>query len=175
MKNAALKRVESDARISYPEREQYRRSQFAAAVVNEELRTKNLLSPMRHFKRDGSTIHVKSYAFAVRIVKMFLHFTDNDWKLQAIYKQVLRSGTSISANVHESEFAQSPSDFISKLHIALKEANETMNWLNLLHDTSILGDKEFESMSQDCSELIALLVSSIKTVKKNNKIINTND
>ena len=86
----------------------------------------------------------------------------------AIYKQVLRSGTSISANVHESEFAQSPSDFASKLHIALKEANETMNWLNLLHDTDILSEKEFESMASDCSELIALLVSSVKTIKKNN-------
>lgn len=111
-------------------------------------------------------LHTKSYAFAVRIVKMFLHFTNNDWKLQVIYKQVLRSGTSISANVHESEFAQSPSDFASKLHIALKEANETMNWLNLLHDTEYLSDKEFESMSNDCNEVIALLVSSIKTTKK---------
>ena len=99
---------------------------------------------------------------------MFLHFSGNDWKLMAIYKQVLRSGTSISANVHESEFAQSPSDFASKLHIALKEANETMNWLNLLHDTDILSEKEFESMASDCSELIALLVSSVKTIKKNN-------
>ena len=101
---------------------------------------------------------------------MFLHFTDCDWKLQAIYKQVLRSGTSISANVHESEFAQSPSDFISKLHIALKEANETMNWLNLLHDTDFLDDKGFESMAADCNEIMALLVSSIKTTKKNNLI-----
>ena len=117
-------------------------------------------------------MHIKSYNFAIRIVKMFLHFTDNDWKLQAIYKQVLRSGTSISANVHESEFAQSPSDFISKLHIALKEANETMNWLNLLHDTGYLNDKGFESMAQDGSEVIALLVSSIKTIKKNNQIKN---
>ena len=125
---------------------------------------------MRDYRRDGSVLHVKSYAFAVRIVKMFLHFTDSDWRLQAIYKQVLRSGTSISANVHESEFAQSPSDFISKLHIALKEANETMNWLNLLHDTDILTDKQFDSMSEDYSEVIALLVSSIKTVKKNNNI-----
>ena len=115
-------------------------------------------------------MHKKSYEFAVRIVRMFLHFTDNDWKLQAIYKQVLRSGTSISANVHESEFAQSPSDFVSKLHIALKEANETMNWLNLLHDTGYLDDKGFESMINDCDEVIALLVSSIKTIKKNNKI-----
>ncbi len=122
---------------------------------------------MKNYKRDGSVLHIKSYAFAVRIVNMFLHFTDSDWKMQTIYKQVLRSGTSISANVHESEFAQSSSDFISKLHIALKEANETMNWLNLLHDTRFLSDKEFDSMSQDCSELIALLVSSIKT-KKNN-------
>ncbi len=102
---------------------------------------------------------------------MFLHFTDNDWKLQAIYKQVLRSGTSISANVHESEFAQSPSDFASKLHIALKEANETMNWLNLLHDTGYLSVEGFESMSADLSEVIALLVSSIKTIKKNNQLI----
>jgi four helix bundle protein len=75
----------------------------------------------------------------------------------------------VSANVHESEFAQSPSDFVTKLHIALKEANETMNWLNLLHDTDYLSDKEFNSMATDCSEIIALLVSSIKTSKKNNQ------
>ena len=123
---------------------------------------------MINYRREGSILHIKSYAFAVRITKMFLHFSGNDWKLMAIYKQVLRSGTSISANVHESEFAQSPSDFASKLHIALKEANETMNWLNLLHDTDILSEKEFESMASDCSELIALLVSSVKTIKKNN-------
>jgi four helix bundle protein len=125
---------------------------------------------MINFRRDGGPLHQKSYAFAIRIVNMFLHFTDNDWKLQTIYKQVLRSGTSISANVHESEFAQSPADFSSKLHIALKEANETMNWLNLLHDTNILDEKGFESMASDCDEIIALLVSSIKTIKKNNQL-----
>ena len=125
---------------------------------------------MTIYRRDGGPLHKKSYDFAVRIVRMFLHFTDNDWKLQAIYKQVLRSGTSISANVHESEFAQSPLDFVSKLHIALKEANETMNWLNLLHDTGYLDDKGFESIVNDCDEVIALLVSSIKTIKKNNNI-----
>ena len=131
---------------------------------------------MINYRREGSILHIKSYAFAVRITKMFLHFSGNDWKLMVIYKQVLRSGTSISANVHESEFAQSPLDFASKLHIALKEANETMNWLNLLHDTNILSEKEFESMASDCSELIALLVSSIKTIKKNNnKEIGMND
>ena len=122
---------------------------------------------MTHYNRENGPLHIKSYAFGVRIVKMFLHFTESDWKLQTLYKQVLKSGTSISANVHESEFAQSPSDFASKLHIALKEANETMNWLYLLHDVSILDDKAYESMSLDCSEIIALLVSSIKTIKNN--------
>ena len=134
------------------------------------MKSEEFATAMIHYNREGGPLHIKSYHFGIRIVKMFLHFTDNDWKLQAIYKQVLRSGTSISANVHESEFAQSPSDFTSKLHIALKEANETMNWLNLLHDTGYLDEKVFDSMAQDCSEVIALLVSSIKTVKKNNQI-----
>ena len=131
------------------------------------MKSEEFASAMIHYNREGGPLHVKSYNFSLRIVKMFLHFVGNDWKLQAIYKQVLRSGTSISANVHESEFAQSPSDFASKLHIALKEANETMNWLNILHDTQYLDDKGFGSMAQDCSEVIALLVSSIKTTKKN--------
>lgn len=122
---------------------------------------------MINYKREGSALHIKSYAFAVRIVNMFLHLSGDDIKLMSIYKQVLRSGTSISANIHESEFAQSPSDFASKLSIALKEANETMNWLNLLHDTCYIKEKEFESMASDCNELIALLVASIKTVKQN--------
>ena len=134
------------------------------------MKSEEFAAAMIQYNREGGPLHTKSYAFAVRIVKMFLHFTNNDWKLQVIYKQVLRSGTSISANVHESEFAQSPSDFASKLHMALKEANETMNWLNLLHDTEYLSDKEFESMSNDCNEVIALLASSIKTTKKNNQL-----
>ena len=101
---------------------------------------------------------------------MFLHLSDVDWRLASIYRQVLRSGTSISANVHESEFAQSSLDFASKLSIALKEANETINWLNLLKDTGYLSETQFDSMARDCSEIIALLVSSIKTIK--NKINN---
>ena len=125
-----------------------------------------------NYKRESSPLHVKSYQFAVRIVKMFLHLSDVDWRLASIYKQVLRSGTSISANVHESEFAQSPLDFASKLSIALKEANETINWLNLLKDTGYLSEIQFESMARDCGEIIALLVSSIKTTK--NKINNNN-
>ena len=123
-----------------------------------------------NYKREQSPLHVKSYEFAVRIVKMFLHLSDVDWRLASIYRQVLRSGTYISANVHESEFAQSSLDFASKLSIALKEANETINWLNLLKDTGYLSETQFDSMARDCSEIIALLVSSIKTIK--NKINN---
>jgi four helix bundle protein len=135
------------------------------------VKSEEFAAAMMCYRREGGPLHQKSYAFAIRIVNMFLHFTDNDWKLQTIYKQILRSGTSISANVHESEFAQSPADFSSKLHIALKEANETMNWLNLLHDINILDEKGFESMASDCNEIIALLVSSIKTIKKNNNLL----
>lgn len=126
---------------------------------------------MINYKREGSALHIKSYAFAVRTVKLFRFLSDKDNRMFAVFKQLLRSGTSISANVHESEFAQSSSDFISKLYISLKEANETMNWLNLLWDTGYVSEKEFDSMSRDCSELIALLVASIKTAKRNSQVI----
>ena len=82
-------------------------------------------------------------------------------------KQLLRSGTSIGALVRESEFAQSQADFINKLSVSLKEANETDYWLSLLKDTGYIDEKSFLSMEEDCGELIALLVSSIKTVKNN--------
>lgn len=126
---------------------------------------------MINYKREGSALHIKSYAFAVRIVKLFRYLSDKDYRMCDVFRQLLRSGTSISANVHESEFAQSPSDFTYKLHISLKEANETVNWLNLLYDTGYISEQEFDSMAKDCSELIALLVASIKKVKRNSQII----
>ena len=82
-------------------------------------------------------------------------------------KQVMRSGTAIGALVRESEFAQSKADFVNKLIIALKEANETDYWLNLLKDSGYLSDKSFSSIETDCGELIALLISSIKTAREN--------
>ena len=84
-------------------------------------------------------------------------------------KQALRSGTAIGAPIRESEFAQSNADFINKLSIALKETNETDYWLSLLFDSDYIDNKSFESMSIDCDELMALLISSIKTVKNNQK------
>ena len=80
-------------------------------------------------------------------------------------KQVLRSGTAIGALVREAEFGQSKRDFTSKMSIALKEANETDYWLSLLKDTEFIGEKEHMSLQGDCKELIAMLVSTVKTSK----------
>ena len=129
-------------------------------MKNEERRMKNSLN------RTNSILHIKSYNFALRIIAMvkYLQKEKNEFILS---KQVLRSGTAIGALIRESEFAQSNADFVNKLSIALKETNETDYWLNLLKDSEYIDSIAFESMENDCGEIIALLVSSIKTVKNN--------
>ena len=84
-------------------------------------------------------------------------------------KQLLRCGTSIGANTRESKNAQSRLDFLNKLNIALKEADETEYWIDLLHATSYLDDLQYNSINDDCTELIKLLTSIIKTLKKSNE------
>ena len=91
--------------------------------------------------------------------------------LASVYNQILRSGTSISANIGESLFAQSPADFITKLHIALKEASETRRWLNVLKEGQSITPLQHRSMSKDLDEIIAMLVASIKTSKNNQSIV----
>lgn len=119
---------------------------------------------------EKSPLRVKSVAFAARITKMVAYLQKNSLKKNAsIYNQVLRCGTSIMANVSESQFAQSRADFITKLHIALKEANETNNWLILLFRDQELTEQQFLSIHADCNELIAMLVASLNTSKKNNE------
>ncbi len=115
-----------------------------------------------------SALKNKSYAFAIRIVKLS-QVLQSEKKEFVLSKQVLRSGTAISALVREAEFGQSKADFVNKLSIALKEANETAYWLCLLKDTNYIDEKIFESMESDCKELIAMLVSSIKTAKQSLK------
>ncbi|HBB07514.1 MAG TPA: four helix bundle protein [Bacteroides sp.] len=115
--------------------------------------------------RTESLLHAKSYAFALRIVQMNKFLRERQEFV--LSKQVMRSGTAIGALVRESEFAQSKADFVNKLNIALKEANETDYWLNLLKDSGYLSDKSFSSIETDCGELIALLISSIKTAREN--------
>lgn len=123
------------------------------------------------YNRGSSPLHNKSYAFARRIINM-VKYMDCPYKMVSLTNQIFRSGTAVGALVREAEFAQSPSDFINKLHIALKECNETTYWLNLLHDTNFIDEKEYNSMVQDSKELLALLISSIKTVKKRNNLNN---
>ena len=115
--------------------------------------------------RTESLLHAKSYAFALRIVQMNKFLRERQEFV--LSKQVMRSGTAIGALVRESEFAQSKADFVNKLNIALKEANETDYRLNLLKDSGYLSDKSFSSIETDCGELIALLISSIKTAREN--------
>ncbi|MBQ7988188.1 MAG: four helix bundle protein [Bacteroidaceae bacterium] len=119
-----------------------------------------------------SPLSQKSEAFSGRIINMvrFLH-KEKDKCLGSLYNQVLRSGTSIAANIAESQFAQSPADFITKLHIALKEANETRKWLNMLRSANCLTSYQYDSMNADLSEIIAMLVSSVNTSKRNQSII----
>ena len=105
-----------------------------------------------------------SKQFAVDIVNLCTDIKENR-KSNVLINQVLRSGTSIGANVSETENAQSKADFISKMNIALKEANETQYWLRLLYSTDYLSDKEFESINADITELIAILTSICKTAK----------
>ncbi len=114
----------------------------------------------------NSILKEKSYAFAVRIVKLS-RYLQSDKKEYVLSRQIIRSGTAISAMIREAEFGQSRADFISKMSIALKEANETDYWLLLLKDTEFISEKPYESINADCKEIIAMLVSTIKTAKSN--------
>ena len=110
-------------------------------------------------------IENKSFDFAVRIVNLYKHLTI-DKSEYILSKQLLRSGTSVGANVSEAEKAQTKPDFYTKMSIALKEANETYYWLRLLHKTDFLTQKEFLSMEVDVKEIIALLTSICKNTNK---------
>ena len=109
-----------------------------------------------------NAIEEKSFHFAVRIVKLCKYLRE-DRKEYILSKQLMRSGTSIGANIIESQQAQSRADFISKLNIALKEAVETNYWLRLLQATDYLTDSEYQSIITDCKELEKLLTATLKT------------
>jgi four helix bundle protein len=122
---------------------------------------------MSMMKRERSLLLDKSEAFSGRILKMYKYLSSDKNEL-IISKQILRSGTSIGANISESRNAQSNADFINKLNIALKEADETLYWIKILHNGEYINEKEYESIYNDADELVKLLVSSIKTLKQKN-------
>ena len=113
----------------------------------------------------NNNIYQKSFQFAVRIVRL-CKYLQTEQKEYILSKQVLRSGTSIGANVAEAQQAQSKPDFTSKINIALKEAAETDYWLRLLHETEYLSKTQFESMISDCDEIESILVSIVKSSKQ---------
>lgn len=118
--------------------------------------------------KEENVIVNKSYKFALRIINAYLYLSKEKQEY-VLSKQLLRSGTAIGALVSESRFAQSKADFISKMHIALKEANETRYWINLLFDSNFITKSMYNSISPDIEEIICILASIVKTSKNNNE------
>ena len=110
----------------------------------------------------------KSLAFSVRIVKLYKYLNSEKHEF-IISKQIIRSGTSIGANINEANYAQSKADFISKMHIALKETAETEYWINVLSMSEYLEEELSKSILNDCIQIKHLLISTIKTAKDNTK------
>ena len=118
--------------------------------------------------KGNNIVEEKSFEFSVRIVNLYKYLTANKQEF-VMSKQLLRSGTSIGANICEAQQAQSQMDFLSKMSISLKESYESDYWLRLLHKTEYINNDEYQSIVSDCRSLTKLLVSIIKTTKENNK------
>ncbi|MCL1919671.1 MAG: four helix bundle protein [Kiritimatiellaeota bacterium] len=112
-----------------------------------------------------NVVQMKSKAFAVRVVRLYQYLSESR-KEFVLSKQLLRCGTSIGANVKEAIRGQSKADFSAKMNISLKEASESEYWLELLYETGFLTEKEFTSIVAECTELIKLLTSIVKTSRK---------
>ena len=113
----------------------------------------------------GSLVGEKSYAFALRTIKAYQYIqTKNEFVLS---KQLLRSGTAIGAIIREAEHAQSKADFLNKMNVALKEANETIYWISLLKDANYIDEKVYNSIQAEANEILKLLISIVKTTKHN--------
>jgi len=113
------------------------------------------------------TVLFKSKKFAIRIVRLFMYLRDKKGET-VMSGQLLRSGTSIGANMSEAECAVSKKDFANKVGIALKECAETAFWLDLLHDTQFLSDAEFDGIMDDCVVIRKMLTATTKTLKEDN-------
>ena len=111
----------------------------------------------------GSVTYEKSRLFASRIVKLYVYLIGKGE--QVMSKQILRSGTSIGANLAESVYAVSENDFLNKVSIALKECNETHYWLDLLHDNSFITKEMYVSVLKDCDDILHMLIATVKTIR----------
>ena len=136
-------------------------------TMNHEPKRRGRLAPlMTEEAKATASIHELSYDFACRITRLFQYLTeDAAYKEYIQSKQIYRSGTSVGANVRESKHAQSEADFLSKMSIAYKEADETDYWLNLLHDNGYLNDDQFNSLENDITRILKILTSIVKTMR----------
>jgi len=114
-----------------------------------------------------SVVFDKSKRFAVRIIRLYKYLCDNKREF-VLSKQLLRSGTSIGANIAEAESAISKKDFLAKMYIAFKESAETLYWLDLLYETDYLSERQYRSTKEDCIELRKMLTAITKTLKSQN-------
>ena len=122
---------------------------------------------MSEDEKAAAGIHELSYDFGCRITRLFQYLTeDSEYKEYVISKQIYSSGTSIGANVRESKHAQSDADFLSKMSIAYKEADETDYWMNLLHDNGYINETQYTSLTNDLTRILKLLTSIVKTMRQ---------
>jgi len=115
--------------------------------------------------KTDNVVSEKSLTFAIRIVRLYQHLTRD-----VLSKQMLKSGTSVGANIREALRGQSRQDFAAKMNISLKEINETEYWLELLYRTDYITDKEFRSIFADCKELVRILTSIVKTTREKTEL-----
>ena len=116
-----------------------------------------------------SVVYELSKNFALRIIKLYIYLKEEK-KEYVMSKQIYRCGTSIGANIAESQFAQSDADYINKLSIALKEAAETIYWLELLYETDLISPKQYESMLNDAKTITGTLVNIVNKIKNKNNV-----
>ena len=146
-------------------KKQYKKAE--TAKVEYKPKRGKLAPLMTEDQKKEAGIHELSYDFACRITRLYQYLTeDAEYKEFVQSKQIYRSGTSIGANVRESKHAQSDADFLSKMSIAYKEADETDYWLDLLRDNGYLNDEQFESLSHDMQRILKILTSIVKTLNQ---------
>ena len=149
------------------EKKQYTKKNYKPVEKKQNYKPKRgpLSKLMAEEEKQTAGIHELSYDFACRITRLFQYLTeDAEYKEYVISKQLYRSGTSIGANVRESKHAQSDADFLSKMSIAFKEADESDYWLSLLHDNGYLNDSAYESLKMDMDRILKILTSIVKTL-----------
>ena len=148
----------------------YSRKSFQKRNVTPYKAKRGNLKPlMTEEQKSSANIQELSYDFACRITRLFQYLTeDAEYREYIFSKQIIRSGSSIGANVMEGQHAQSDADFLSKMQIALKEANETEYWLNLLYDNGYMNDEQYTSIHNDGVRILKLLNTIVRTTR--NKI-----